>query len=39
VRAFQAKVALQSERRLRGISAWVLGQEDPRIWDGLPPRR
>jgi spore germination protein YaaH len=39
VRAFQAKVALQAERRLRGVSAWVLGQEDPRIWETLPPRR
>jgi spore germination protein YaaH len=38
VRAFQAKVALQAERRLRGVSAWVLGQEDPRIWETLPAR-
>jgi spore germination protein YaaH len=39
VRAFRAKLDLRGERRLRGISAWVLGQEDPRIWDGLPARR
>jgi spore germination protein YaaH len=39
VRAFQAKLDLRRERRLRGISSWVLGQEDPRIWDGLAPRR
>ena len=39
VRAFQAKVALQQERRLRGISSWTLGQEDPRIWETLPARR
>lgn len=32
-RSFGAKLALVREKRLRGFSAWVLGGEDPRIWD------
>jgi spore germination protein YaaH len=35
VRAFGAKAALVGRHRLRGVSAWVLGQEDARIWDGV----
>ena len=38
VRAFEAKLALMREYRLRGFSAWVLGPEDARIWRGLAPR-
>ena len=34
-RSFRAKLALARERRLRGISVWVLGQEDERIWELL----
>jgi len=38
-RSFAAQAALVPERHLRGISAWVLGMEDPRIWDMLPAGR
>jgi spore germination protein YaaH len=34
-RSFAAKLALMREKRLRGFSAWVLGPEDPKIWDEL----
>lgn len=37
-RSFAAQTALIPQYRLRGFSAWVLGQEDPRIWDALPAR-
>jgi spore germination protein YaaH len=39
VRSFAAQSALVSQYRLRGISAWVLGMEDPRIWDALAAGR
>lgn len=39
VRSFRAQMALMREKHLRGFSAWVLGPEDPRIWDELPPER
>jgi spore germination protein YaaH len=32
-RSFRAKLALARARNLRGFSAWVLGPEDPKIWD------
>jgi spore germination protein YaaH len=32
-RAFAAKLALAKQYGLRGYSVWVLGLEDPRIWD------
>ncbi|MFN2398062.1 MAG: glycosyl hydrolase family 18 protein [Gemmatimonadaceae bacterium] len=35
VRSFGAKLALAKEKRLRGISVWVLGTEDERIWSPL----
>lgn len=35
VRSFQAKLDFLRGRKLRGFSAWVLGQEDERIWDLL----
>jgi spore germination protein YaaH len=38
-RSFAAKLALMREKKLRGFSAWVLGPEDPRIWEELPRRR
>ena len=34
-RSFRAKLALAREKKLRGISVWVLGQEDERIWELL----
>jgi spore germination protein len=34
-RAFAAKLDLQQRHRLRGISAWRIGQEDPAVWDVL----
>lgn len=36
-RTFAAQTALVAQYHLRGISAWVLGMEDARIWDALPP--
>jgi spore germination protein YaaH len=38
VRAFDARLALMRQYRLRGYSVWVLGQEDPAIW-ALPSLR
>lgn len=39
-RSFTAKLGLLEEfPGLRGISVWVLGLEDPGVWDLLPPRR
>ncbi len=35
VRSFQAKLDFLRSRKLRGFSAWVLGQEDERIWETL----
>lgn len=32
-RAFQEKLALVRRHGLRGYSVWVLGHEDPRIWE------
>ncbi|MBX6362800.1 MAG: glycosyl hydrolase [Gemmatimonadetes bacterium] len=40
-RSFAAKLELVTQRRLRGYSVWVLGPEDPKIWDaagGRAPR-
>ena len=34
-RAFTDKLALVSQYRLRGYSAWVLGTEDPALWPAL----
>jgi spore germination protein YaaH len=34
-RSFRAKLALVERYRLRGISMWVLGPEDPEIWTVL----
>ncbi|MFQ5846110.1 MAG: glycosyl hydrolase family 18 protein [Candidatus Methylomirabilales bacterium] len=38
VRSFQAKLELVHAYKLRGFSAWVIGQEDPRIWTQIAPR-
>ena len=37
-RSFSAKVALMREKKLRGFSAWVLGPEDPAIWQAMGRR-
>lgn len=34
-RSFRAKLDVVREYGLRGFSAWVLGPEDPQIWDAL----
>ncbi len=34
-RSFRAKLDVVREYGLRGFSAWVLGPEDPEIWDAL----
>lgn len=31
-RAFEARLELVRQYRLRGYSVWVLGQEDPKVW-------
>jgi spore germination protein len=36
-RSFGPRLALVDEYRLRGFSVWVLGSEDPEIWNLLPP--
>ena len=38
-RAFEAKLALVRKHGLRGYSVWLLGLEDPRTWEVVPPRR
>ncbi len=39
-RSFAAKLELVGRHpALRGISVWVLGAEDPAVWELLPPRR
>jgi spore germination protein YaaH len=37
-RSFRAKLDLVDREHLRGFSAWVLGPEDPAIWESLPSR-
>jgi spore germination protein YaaH len=37
-RSFAAKLELVREKKLRGFSAWVLGPEDPAIWQTLGRR-
>ena len=36
VRTFRERYALVKDRRLYGFASWVLGTEDPEIWDLLP---
>lgn len=38
-RSFRARLGLIDRHKLRGFSVWVLGPEDPAIWEALPPRR
>jgi spore germination protein YaaH len=35
-RSFKVRLALMKENGLAGFSAWVLGSEDPGIWNELP---
>jgi spore germination protein YaaH len=37
-RSFRARLDLVQRHRLRGFSVWVLGVEDPAIWELLPQR-
>lgn len=37
-RSFRAKLDLMQRYGLRGFSVWVLGPEDPAIWESLPQR-
>jgi spore germination protein YaaH len=37
-RAFMAKLELVRKYKLRGDSVWLLGHEDPRVWDALRRR-
>ncbi len=37
-RSFRDRCDLARRKGLHGISAWVLGSEDPRIWEQLPAR-
>jgi spore germination protein YaaH len=34
-RAFMAKLELVTKYELRGYSVWVLGSEDPAVWNAL----
>lgn len=38
-KSFQSKLALVSENKLRGFSAWAIGQEDPKVWDTMIAER
>jgi spore germination protein len=38
-RSFRARLDLIERHGLRGFSVWVLGPEDPAIWELLPARR
>lgn len=39
VRTFRERYALVKERGLEGFCSWVLGMEDPGIWDLLPSHK
>jgi len=39
VRAFQERLNLTKQRGLAGFCSWVLGTEDPGIWDALPAHK
>jgi spore germination protein YaaH len=30
---------LAKQSNLQGVCAWVLGEEDPAIWDAIPAKR
>jgi spore germination protein YaaH len=38
-RAFAARLELVRQYKLRGYSVWVLGQEDPKVWDAVGTAR
>jgi spore germination protein YaaH len=38
-RAFADRYALAKENKLGSVCAWVLGQEDPGVWAGIPDKR
>ncbi len=38
-RSFRRKLDLVERNGLRGFSVWVLGHEDPEVWNHLPPVR
>jgi len=38
-RAFADRYALAKENKLGSVCAWVLGQEDPGVWVGIPDKR
>jgi spore germination protein YaaH len=38
-RAFKERYDLVKQRRLEGFCSWVLGTEDPAIWDALPSHK
>src|SRR5579875_3754289 len=38
-RAFMDRYELAKQRGLEGVCSWVLGQEDPAIWDAIPAKR
>jgi spore germination protein YaaH len=38
-RGFRDRYNLAKEQHLQGICSWVLGQEDPSIWNVLPERK
>jgi spore germination protein YaaH len=39
VRTFRERYTLVKERGLQGFCSWVLGTEDPAIWDLLPAHK
>ena len=36
VRTFKERYALAGQHNIEGFCSWVLGTEDPAIWDFLP---
>ena len=38
-RAFMDRYELAKQRGLEGVCSWVLGEEDPAIWDAIPAKR
>jgi spore germination protein YaaH len=38
-RTFRERYTLVKERGLQGFCSWVLGTEDPAIWDSLPAHK
>ena len=38
-RSFRERLQLVRQYRLRGYSVWVLGFEDPQVWQQVPPAR